>query len=434
MTFDQRHNLVLDSFENAWATGQCPELSQYVPGDVSVESPAGQALLVELMCIDMEYRWKSCRRNKLVTPCSLESYLNDFPGLVKNKVLWTELQADEYRVRQRWGDRPSHERFMASTDRANSELAGRLRLIDEELRIDEAVGPYSQDLLKSSGMDKSTEFAPQNGLDHRDFLLERHIGSGGTGKVYQARQRSLNRCVAVKYLRKSLISDAHAVATFVREAQIVAKFQHRSIVSIYGIGVTPQSYFMALEFVAGDDLAKLALCGNISPSQSVAWLIEACDAIEHAHDHGVIHCDLKPSNILIDQSGHVHVTDFGFAVVIGDTSLDRLAGTAPFMAPEQVSDCWGQISPATDVYGLGAVLYSLLARRAPWHGDRVVDILSQVVSGTPVSTQPLIKTGSPTALIEVCERCLVKNPQLRFRSVVDLRAQLRSLSRADIGK
>ena len=141
--------------------------------------------------------------------------------------------------------------------------------------------------------------------------------------------------------------------------------------------------------------------------------------LEHLHARGVIHCDLKPGNLLLGSDGRVRITDFGFArsQFAGNRGV---AGTAGFMAPEQVSEEWGPISPRTDIYGLGAVLYWLLTGRPPFQGRRVGDVLSQVVSGHEVVPPRDLRAGIPESLNAICTKCLTKRASDRFASAQGL--------------
>jgi RNA polymerase sigma factor (sigma-70 family) len=272
---------------------------------------------------------------------------------------------------------------------------------------------------------------PRAPLAYSDYILEQLIGDGATGKVYRARQISLDRPVAIKYLRKSLMRDSAAVERFIAEVEIVARLDHPRIVTVHGLGKTPGSYFIAMELIEGRSLASTLRRGPISIVKAVGWIVQACEAIEHAHERGVIHCDLKPANLLMDQEGAVHVADFGFARVMNDRSArnGRLEGTAPFMAPEQISEFWGPIGPRTDVYGLGAVLFTLLAGRPPWSGSRMTDVLVAVTSTDRATPLRELRCDVPADLASICEQTLSKAPAERIATVAELRQALLTLAR-----
>lgn len=254
-----------------------------------------------------------------------------------------------------------------------------------------------------------------------DFLLQRQIGVGVSGKVYRALRRSTGQVVAVKFLRKSYLEDPRVVANFLSEARTVARLSHPGIVRVEGLGFTPAcGYFLVLELLPGDLSQRLAQ-GGIDVTTAVRWVREAAWALDHAHRHGVVHCDVKPSNLLLAADERIVVTDFGFARSLtgaGDCHL-LCGGTPAYMAPEQVEAAYGPIGPATDVYGLGAVLFQLLTGRPPYEG-RVTDVLANVVSSRPVAPPITLAPSTPSRLSSVCCRALAKLPGERFATAAAL--------------
>ncbi len=270
-------------------------------------------------------------------------------------------------------------------------------------------------------------------LSHHDFDLRQMIGAGQMGKVYQAWQHNTQRFVAVKFLRKSLLHEPRLVERFIGESRVVARLNHPNIVRVRGLGRTPGgSYFIAMDLVDGPNLADLSKRRSISVSEAIRWTIETCSALEHAHRSQLIHCDLKPANLLLDEAGRVRLTDFGLArSLVGLTPwAAQIEGTGPFMAPEQVSRAWGDIDVRTDVYGVGAVLFTLLTGRPPWIGARLPEILADVTSPVPVIDPRRFKAGIPETLSTLCRKCLSKAPRERFESVQNLRSALLQLIQA----
>jgi RNA polymerase sigma factor (sigma-70 family) len=269
-------------------------------------------------------------------------------------------------------------------------------------------------------------------LSHQDFLLQRMIGSGKMGKVYEAWQHSARRAVAVKYLRKSLLHEPCLVERFIAESWTVARLHHPNIVGVHGLGRTPRgSYFIAMDLVNGPNLDDLGKSRVISVDEAICWTIETCSALEHAHASDLIHCDLKPANLLLDEKNHVRVSDFGLARSLRGLTpwAAEVEGTGPFMAPEQVSRAWGEIDARTDVYGVGAVLFTLLTGRPPWIGRGLVEILADVTSTSPVIALDQLRSDVPYALSELCRKCLSKPPVSRYQTVSDLRLALTQLAR-----
>jgi eukaryotic-like serine/threonine-protein kinase len=196
-------------------------------------------------------------------------------------------------------------------------------------------------------------------LAYSDVVLLRQLGQGGMGKVYRATWRGSDKPMAVKLLRKPLRGHESAAARFREEAAVLFRLRHPGIVAVHGIGLLPDGgHFLVMDLIEGSDLARQP-CPSVM--EALRWVAEAADAIEYAHRAGVVHCDLKPSNLLLGRDGHVVVTDFGLARSLANGGAPH-GGTAGFMAPEQL-DPEGAVSPRTDVYGLGAVLQALIAER-----------------------------------------------------------------------
>jgi RNA polymerase sigma factor (sigma-70 family) len=259
-------------------------------------------------------------------------------------------------------------------------------------------------------------------LEFRDYLLTRQIGTGGSGKVYRAVVHPAGNVVAVKFMKRSLLRRRALVEKFVNEAKVVAALRHPGIIRIHGIGRTPnRGFFLAMDYWERGDLQSCLRTGKASLDNAVRWVSEAADAIQHAHDHGVIHCDLKPSNLLMADDGRVVVTDFGLARSPIDSTPDHFAGTPAFLASEQLDTRWGPVGPQTDVYGLGAILYTLLAGRPPRIGT-VRDVLDAVAAGGAPDSIP----GLPPSISTLLQSLLSAKPAGRPVSAKIAAAQLRS--------
>ena len=259
----------------------------------------------------------------------------------------------------------------------------------------------------------------------KDFVLRRQIGLGLTGRVYEAFDKRQQRLVAVKVLRKSWLNDRSLRERFEAEADIVARLIHPGIVRIHGHGETPNGgWFIVMDLLPGGDLTPVA--GPALPvEQAVDWIRQVASAIGYAHREGVIHCDLKPANLLLSADEHVVVTDFGFAQT--RETLGRracLVGTPTFMAPEQVDASWGPVGQPTDVYGIGAVLFFLLTGSPPVRGSRLSDLLDEVASPNEVQAVTDFRPDVPSRFAEVCRRCLKKSPRKRFQHLDEVIAAL----------
>src|SRR5262245_30189666 len=220
-----------------------------------------------------------------------------------------------------------------------------------------------------------------------DYEIQAELGRGGMGVVYRARQVSLNRPVALKLIRAGVLAGDDELRRFQNEAEAVALLDHPGIVPVYEVGDHEGQRYFSMKLVPGGNLADRLATSRDDPKAAAPLLIEAAEAVHHAHVRGILHRDVKPANILVDDQGHPHITDFGLAKrVEADaemTATGAVLGTPAYMAPEQALGRRGAITTATDVHGLGAVLYGLLTGVAPFSGVSVVDTLTQVKEQLP---------------------------------------------------
>jgi tRNA A-37 threonylcarbamoyl transferase component Bud32/DNA-directed RNA polymerase specialized sigma24 family protein len=266
-------------------------------------------------------------------------------------------------------------------------------------------------------------------LSDRDFVIEMHLGSGATGRVYRARRKCDNHLVAIKMLRKKSQCDPAAVARFLDEAHTVARLVHPGIVPVQGIGRTRRGgYFLVYELVRGENLANRSRERPITLQEASRWVTAAADAVNHAHNQGVVHCDLKPANLLLDSDGRLRVTDFGLAQIItpGAASRSAVAGTFGYMATEQLDSTWGEIGRQTDVFGLGAVLFSLLAGRPPFCGNTIGELFHSMLETAPNLSLDTERPDVPIEFAQVIRTCVSLKPGDRFQSARDLADALRS--------
>ena len=207
------------------------------------------------------------------------------------------------------------------------------------------------------------------------------------GVVYLAKQLSLNRPVALKMIRAGLWAEAAEVRRFMNEAEAIANLDHPGIVAIHEVGQFQGRHYFSMQLVEGPSLDKVLDSFRASPRKAARLVAEIAQAVHHAHQRGILHRDLKPSNILLDAQGKPHVTDFGLAKRLdGNSSLSisgSILGTPSYMSPEQASGQRAMITTATDVYGLGSILYAVLTGRPPFQADSVMDTLQQVRERPP---------------------------------------------------
>ena len=416
----------VDNFEAAWRSGSPPAIAAFLPPTDDCNDQSRLSILHELVSIDLEYRWRQGGRKRGAKPWTLEDYVRELPELGPLPAIPLPLVAEEFRVRHRFGDRPEIEVFHVRFADRWFELQPLLLQMLTELKNESQPATSVQLSLppQSSGISLD---AP---VPYQDFVVRQMIGSGRMGKVYRAWQRSLEREVAIKFLRKSFLNDADAIERFILEARIVAQLRHPNILAVHGLGRTPYGgYFMVLDLVHGPDLAKLAAQQPVDVEQAIRWMVTAADALAHAHQRGIIHCDLKPANLLLDEDGRLLVADFGLARTwnTAATQPHEVAGTAPFMAPEQIEPSFGSIGPWTDVYALGAVLYTLLTGRPPYEGGTLADILAHIVAARmPPGVE--LRPDVPREVADLCLRCLQKDAASRYQDMRQLNKALELVS------
>ena len=256
-----------------------------------------------------------------------------------------------------------------------------------------------------------------------DYELRGVLGRGGMGIVYQVRQISLNRPVALKMLQAGLLATEDDLRRFQNEAEAVARLDHPHIVPIFEVGRHEERRYFTMKLVAGPGLAQRLTDFTADPRAAVRVVATVAEAVHHAHQRGVLHCDLKPANILLDECGQPYVSDFGLAKLLsGDSELTpsgAIVGTPAYMAPEQASGQRRGVTTATDVYGLGAILYALLTGQAPFQGDSALDVLHQVRERPPEPPSKLNPRVSRD-LETICLKCLEKEPSRRYATAEEL--------------
>ncbi|WP_435019980.1 protein kinase domain-containing protein [Tundrisphaera sp. TA3] len=252
-----------------------------------------------------------------------------------------------------------------------------------------------------------------------DFELIRRLGEGAMGIVYEARQLSLNRTVAIKMTRAGLFQGEADLRRFRLEAEAVAHLDHPRIVPIYGVWEHDGCHYFGMKLIPGGSLERRLPEYTAAPRAAARLAAEVARAIQHAHERGILHRDLKPSNILLDEEGRPLVTDFGLAKRSGDdsglTQSGAIVGTPSYMAPEQASGQTAEITAQTDVYGLGAVLYALLSGRPPFVAGSIIETIEAVRTRSPAPpsrANPRVGRDLET----ICLKCLEKDPWRRYAS------------------
>ncbi len=260
-----------------------------------------------------------------------------------------------------------------------------------------------------------------------DYELQEEIGRGGQGVVYRARQKSLNRIVALKVIGLGHWATEAHVKRFRLEAEAAAHLDDPCIVPIYEVGERDGACYFSMKFIEGGELDKIVGSESMPLRKAAELTAKVARTLDYAHQHGVLHRDVKPSNILLDEKGEPHLTDFGLARLVETESsvthtLDVL-GTPSYMAPEQAVGNNAAVSSATDVYGLGAVLYQLLTGQPPFAGGTTYETIKLLLDTEP--RQPrVLNPKIDRDLSTICLKCLEKDPKRRYSSALALAEDL----------
>ena len=270
---------------------------------------------------------------------------------------------------------------------------------------------------------------PKRRLGNYSILEE--IGRGGMGVIYRARHEPSGAIVALKCLLDYHADSAETVARFRREASAAAMLEHPNILPVFEVGDTPEGApFFAMQLVSGGTLHRRdGGTASRGVRESVLLMSKVADAVHFAHQHGILHRDLKPGNILLDDRGEPWVTDFGLAKWLhepdGLTRTLLVFGTPGYIAPEQAHGPAAQLSPAADIYSIGAILFELLTGRPPFLGEHALAVLRKAAE----EPAPRLRSIAPRldrALEIICARCLEREPSARYRSAAELAADLRA--------
>lgn len=354
----ERIDVACAAFEQQWQAGEPPAIEQALAGDMPDDERA--VLLAELIALDVDYR-----RRRGEAP-----------------------QKDAYR-----------ERFPEAT-----------------AAIDDA---FRHDAKQTAG------FVPPTvaHLSARFPTLEilELVGAGGMGAVYKARQPGLDRLVALKILPEELTHDPRFALRFTREARTLAKLSHPNIVSVFECGTVEGTYYFLMEFVDGPTLREVIRGGRLPPEQALSIVPHLCDALQYAHDQGVVHRDIKPDNILLARDGGVKIADFGLARILGNdapatqlTQTHQVMGTPRYMAPEQYSGARA-VDHRADIYSLGVVFYEMLTGELPIGRFEV----------------PSHKAAIDVRLDEVVLRSLEAEPQRRYQHASQIKSDVQTITSSD---
>ena len=388
-------------------------------GVVCAQTASSKELL-EHLCNDQVRRWRAGQR------VPAEAYLSLHPGIRDDGEATFELIYGEFLLREEMGDSPPREEFHWRFPQFAERLQRQLDL-HHVLRTDEPVPKLVAGASARNGA--MPEDGPLAGgrFIAPGYRILGELGRGGMGSVYKAWQVRLKRVVALKVIRPDAYADTGAAARFHAEAEAAARFQHPNIVPVFEVGEHEGMGYLVLEYAAGGGLDR-HLAGTLQGPHESARLIETlARAIHYAHQHGIVHRDLKPANVLLTEDGVPKITDFGLAKLLerdeGLTRAGEILGTSSYMAPEQIRGLPDQITPATDVYSLGAILYETLTGRPPFKGTTPLSTMEQVSSQDPLAPGKL-QRHLPRDLETICLKCLEKEPHRRYPTAMELAEDL----------
>jgi serine/threonine-protein kinase len=262
-------------------------------------------------------------------------------------------------------------------------------------------------------------------LDNRYTILE-HIGGGGMADVFRAHDKLLDRSVAVKVLRPQFTNDEEFVTRFRREAQAAARLSHPNIVNMYDVGRDEETDYIVMEYISGETLKeKIQTDGSLTVELAIRIALEIAEALEHAHQNNLIHCDIKPHNILVTRSGRIKVTDFGIARAVTSATMTHtgtIIGSVHYFSPEQAKG--SAIGAKSDIYSLGVVLYEMLTGSVPFTGENPVSIALKHLQEDP---KPLrdVNPAIPPIVEAVVLKAMAKEPEARFDNITEMIADLK---------
>lgn len=325
---------------------------------------------------------------------------------------------------------PARETFLAHACGDDAELRAE---VESLLASDAAAGGFGElpapALLADDATSATHRLEPGDRLG--SYTIDCFVAAGGMGEVYRARHEVLGRRVAIKTVSRAQMSDA-AARRLMREARHVARLTHPNICAVYEVGVDAGIPYIVMEFVEGRPLGELLRDGGIAFEEAIAIAVQLADAVAHAHEHGVVHRDLKASNIMLDATRRPVVLDFGIAKRLPTleetrdsttTGIEQLAGTLSHMGPEVLQG--GQADERSDIWSLGVLLCELFTGALPFTGRTPFETCSAILAEPPRWSGRRI----PLALRLVLERCLVKAPAARYQRVADVRDALDAVRR-----
>jgi serine/threonine protein kinase/WD40 repeat protein len=419
----------VERFEKAWQGSPRPPLKDYLP----IEGESRDVILRELVAIDLEYRLKAGEAARV------EEYLTDFPELGQNRDVVLALLITEYELRRRRQAVPPLQEYLSRFPQYEEELRSHIKApLAAGCALPsnaDAARPFCGSTFQRESKEPIAPIAPMPSRLGR-FLLQEVVGRGSFGIVFRAHDTELDRTVAIKVPRLGTLTDAEEVDRFLREARSAAQLRHPGIVAVHDAGNADGTCYLVSEFVQGQTLADFLATSRFTPRESARLLAAVADALHYAHQQGVVHRDVKPSNILLSRTTDTsrssadalagpytpHLMDFGLAKrEVGEHTLTlegQVLGTPAYMSPEQAGGEAHRVDGRSDVYSLGVVLYQLLTGELPFRGNLRM-LMYQVVHEDPRPPRSL-NDQLPRDLETICLKAMAKEPSRRYATAGEM--------------
>jgi serine/threonine protein kinase len=446
---------LLDQFEGAWRRGTPPEIADFMrmAAEQSFDRDSRRALVVELVLIDLWHRWrraasKKAPAEKLVPSVGgqeqetamtilperpwLEDYVRSYPELGPLEELPLFVIGEEYWMRHRCGDHPEHAVYLKRFADKAVELERLLSKIDRQLsgdtvRTGEETAP-DVPAVKPKVPERKEEEPFKTPETIGKYRIINVLDEGGQAMVYRAVHPALAKELVIKLARYPLRTGEAATDHLAAEAKMLAELDHPNLGRVLDLDVYQGRPYFVMEYIRGLNLRQYTEQHPLAPAEIAVLIAKIARAVAVAHAKGVVHQDIKPKNIMIDESGQPRVIDFGLARLQHAWTESRgepgmISGTIQFMAPEQARGDNDQVSYRSDIFALGAVLYSLLVGKAPFAAEDVYESHDRACRCV-FDANALEKAGVPAGLREVCLRAMKADPAERYASAEDMAADL----------